>query len=257
MEIHPTAIVSPRRAGLPRTGAIGPYCVIEDDVQLGEGTRLEAHVVLRAGVRLGADCRVASGAVLGEEPQDKDFPGGASRVVIGDRNLLREHVTIHRSATPGGATTIGDDNFLMAGAHVGHDARLGHHVTLANNVLLGGHTVIEDYVTLGGGAVVHQFCRVGKLAMVGGNVRVIQDVPPFLLAADFDVAVKGLNLVGLKRLGLGAKKISALKKAYHLLYRSKLPLKVALERIEKEVGTEEALYFVGFIRASQRGICRE
>ncbi|MFQ5816676.1 MAG: acyl-ACP--UDP-N-acetylglucosamine O-acyltransferase [Terriglobia bacterium] len=257
MEIHPTAIVSSRRAGLPRTGAIGPYCVVEDDVELGEGTRIEAHVVVRAGVRVGTDCRVASGAVLGEEPQDRNFKGGGGHVVIGDRNLIREHVTIHRSATPRGATTIGDDNFLMAGAHVGHDVRLGHHVTLANNVLVGGHAVVEDYAMLGGGAVVHQYCRVGKLAMVGGNVRVIQDVPPFLLAADFDVAVKGLNLVGLKRFGLSAKQISALKKAYHLLYRSQLPLHAALERIEKEVETEEALYFVGFIRASRRGVCRE
>lgn len=214
-------------------------------------------MVVRAGVRLGAECRVASGAVLGEDPQDKSFPGGASYVLIGDRNLLREHVTLHRSTQPGGATSLGSDNFLMAGSHVGHDARVGNHVTLANNVLLGGYAVIEDYATLGGGAGVHQHCRVGKLAMVGGNVRVTQDVPPFLLAADFDVAAKGLNLVGLKRWGLSAERIAALKKAYHLLYHSKLPLATALARIEKEIATEEALYFVRFIRESPRGICRE
>lgn len=256
MDIHPTAIVSPR-ARLPLRGAVGPYAVVEDDVELGEGTTLAAHVVVRAGVRLGADCRVSSGAVLGEDPQDKKFEGGGGRVLIGDRNLIREHVTIHRSTRAGGATSVGDDSFLMAGAHVGHDATVGHQVTLANHVLLAGHAVVEDYAVLGGGAVVHQYCRVGKLAMVGGNVRVIQDVPPFLLAADFDVAVKGLNLVGLQRFGMSAEKISALKKSYHLLYRSKLPLHGALERIEKEVCTEEALYFVQFVRASKRGICRE
>lgn len=256
MDIHPTAVVSPR-ARLPRAGSIGPFAVVEADVELGEGTRVAAQVVVRAGVRVGRDCRVSSGAVLGEEPQDRSFKGEPSRVVIGDRNILREHVTIHRSVQPGGATSLGDDNLLMAGVHVGHDARVGSHVTLANNVLLGGYVVIEDCVTLGGGAVVHQYCRVGKLAMVGGNVRVIQDVPPFLLAADFDVAAKGVNLVGLKRFGLSAKKISALKKAYLLLYRSKLPLARALERIEKEIGTEEALQFVRFIRESERGICRE
>ncbi len=256
MEIHPTAIVS-ARARLPQTGSIGPYCVIEEDVEIGAGTQLAAHVVLRSGVRLGAGCRVSSGAVLGEEPQDRSFQGEASNVVIGDRNIIREHGTIHRSARPGGATLVGNDNYLMAGVHIGHDARVGNHVTLANNVLLGGHAVVEDYATLGGGAVVHQFCRVGKLAMVGGNVRVIQDVPPFLLAADFNVAAKGLNLVGLRRFGMSAEKISALKRAYHLFYRAKLGLQAALERIEKEVGTEEALYFVDFIRASKRGICRE
>jgi len=256
MEIHPTAIVS-ARARLPQKGSIGPYSVIEGEVEVGEGVELAAHVVLCSGVRLGAGCRVSSGAVLGEEPQDKSFQGGASTVVIGERNIIREHVTIHRSTHPGGATVLGNENYLMAGVHIGHDARVGNYVTLANNVLLGGHAVVEDDATLGGGAMVHQFCRVGKLAMVGGNVRVIQDVPPFLLAADFDVAVKGLNLVGLRRFGMSAEKISALKKTYHLFYRAKLGLQAALERIEKEVGTEEALYFVDFIRASQRGICRE
>jgi len=141
--------------------------------------------------------------------------------------------------------------------HIGHNSVLGAQVTLASGVALGGHSVVEDHAFIGGGAVQHQHVRVGKLAMVGGNVRIIQDVPPFLLTAEFDVAAKGLNLVGLKRYGMPPEKIAALKRAYALLYRSKLPLKQALERIEKEVATEEALYFVQFIRASERGICRE
>jgi UDP-N-acetylglucosamine acyltransferase len=256
MQIHPTAIVS-SRARLPESGSIGPYAVLEDEVEIGAGTTIGSHVVFRSRVCLGRECRVASGAVLGEDPQDLKFEGPGGRIVIGDRAVIREHVTIHRSTRPDGATMVGDDTFLMAGSHVGHDARVGHHVVLANNVLLGGHVVIEDYAVLGGGAVVHQFCRVGRLAMVGGNVRVIQDVPPFLLAADFNVAAKGLNLVGLRRHGMAAEKISSLKRAYHLLYHSRLPLQEALERIEREVGTEEALHFVAFIRASERGICRE
>ncbi len=256
MEIHPTAIVDPK-ARLPRTGTIGPYTIVEGAVEIGEGTTLAAHVIIRRGVRLGAHCQVHSGAVLGGEPQDKNFPGGESYVIIGDHNILREYVTVHRGTTPGSATRVGDHNFLMAGAHVGHNATVGNYVVLANNVLLGGYVTVEDYAFLGGGAGVHQHCRVGKLAMVGGQVRVIQDVPPFLLAADFDVAAKGLNLVGLRRYGMSPEKISALKKAYQLLYRSKLPLNVALERIEKEIGTEEALYFVDFIRRSERGICHE
>lgn len=256
MEIHPTAIVDPK-ARLPRTGAIGPYTIVEGAVEIGEGTRLAGHVVIRRGVRLGANCQVHSGAVLGGEPQDKNFPGEESYVIIGEQNILREYVTIHRGTTPGSATRLGKHNFLMAGAHVGHNATVGSHVVLANNVLLGGYATVEDYAFLGGAAAVHQHCRVGKLAMVGGHVRVIQDVPPFLLAAEFDVATKGLNLVGLRRYGMSAEKISALKKAYQLLYRAKLPLTVALERIEKEIGTEEALYLVDFIRHSERGICRE
>jgi len=256
MDIHPTAIVDPT-ARLARTGAIGAYSIVEGEVELGEGTTLGAHVVLRRGVRLGAHCQVHSGAVLGGEPQDKSFAGGESYVIIGDHNILREYVTIHRGTTSGSVTRVGDHNFLMAGAHVGHNATVGNYVVLANNVLLGGYAVVEDYAFLGGSAAVHQHCRVGKLAMVAGHVRVIQDVPPFFLAAEFDVAVKGLNVVGLHRYGMSAEKISALKKAYHLLYRSKLPLKVALERIEKEIATEEALYLVDFIRRSARGICRE
>jgi UDP-N-acetylglucosamine acyltransferase len=145
----------------------------------------------------------------------------------------------------------------MTEVHMGHNSILGQQVTLASGVALGGHSVDEDYAFLGGGAVQHQHVRIGRLAMVGGNVRIIQDVPPFLLTADFDVAAKGLNLVGLKRYGMSAERIAALKRAYRLLYRSKLPLREALERIENEVATEEAKYFVNFIRQSQRGICRE
>ena len=145
----------------------------------------------------------------------------------------------------------------MTEVHIGHNSLLGPGVTLASGVALGGFSVVEDYAFLGGGAVQHQHVRVGKLAMVGGNVRIIQDVPPFILTAEFDVAAKGLNLVGLKRHGMSAEKIAALKRAYKLLYRSKLPLQQALARIEKEVATEEARYLVQFIRASERGICRE
>lgn len=256
MEIHPTAVV-PRGARLPQEGVIGPYCVIEEDVELGEGTRLDAHVVLHRGVRLGRACHVHSGVVVGHTPMVRGQSTRESFVEIGDGTVFFPNTTVERGHGEGTATRLGPDCFIMTEVHIGHNSLLGQGVTLASGVALGGFSVVEDFAFIGGGAVQHQHVRVGRLAMVGGNVRIIQDVPPFILAAEFDVAAKGLNLVGLKRHGMPAAKIAALKRAYMLLYRSKLPLQEALERIEKEVATEEARYLVEFIRASPRGICRE
>ncbi len=256
VEIHPTAVVHPR-ARLGVRGAIGAFCVIEEDVEIGEGTQLDAHVVAHSGVRLGQDCHIHSGVVLGHAPMVKGKTTGRSFVEIGDRTIFFPNTTVERAHGEGEVTRIGPDCFIMTEVHIGHNSVLGGQVTLASGVALGGFSVDEDYSFIGGGAVQHQHVRVGRLAMVGGNVRIIQDVPPFLLTAEFDVAAKGLNLVGLKRNGMPAVRVSALKRVYRLLYRSKLPLEVALERIETEVATEEALYFVKFIRESKRGICRE
>lgn len=256
MEIHSSAVVDPG-ARLPARGAIGPFCVVEEDAELGEGTRLDAQVLVHRGVRLGRDCHVHAGVVLGHTPMVRGEMTARSNVEVGDRTIFFPHVTVERAHGEGATTRIGPDCFIMTEVHVGHNSVLGEHVTLASGVALGGHSVVEDYAFIGGGAVQHQHIRVGRLAMVGGNVRIIQDVPPFLLTAEFNVAAKGLNLVGLKRYGMPAEGIAALKRAYKLLYRSRLPLQEALERIETEVGTEEARYLVNFIRQSQRGICRE
>lgn len=256
MDVHPTATVS-KSARLGEGVVIGPYCVVEDAVEIGAGTRLDAHVVAHRGVRLGRDCHVHAGVVLGHTAMVRGQRTAESFIEIGDRSIFFPHVTVERAHGEGAATRIGADAFVMTEVHIGHNSVLGEQVTLASGVALGGHSVVEDHAFIGGGAVQHQYVRVGRLAMVGGNVRIIQDVPPFLLTAEFDVAAKGLNLVGLKRYGMVPEKIAALKRAYALLYRSKLPLKEALARIEKEVATEEALYFVQFIRASERGICRE
>ncbi|MBI2956945.1 MAG: acyl-ACP--UDP-N-acetylglucosamine O-acyltransferase [Acidobacteria bacterium] len=256
MEIHPTAVVH-KKARLPAQGTIGPLCVVEEDVEVGEGTRLESHVVLHNGVRLGRDCHLHAGVILGHLPMVRGERIERSYVTVGDRTVFFPHVTVERAHGEGETTRIGSDCFIMTEVHIGHNSVLGNHVTLASGVALGGHSVDEDYAFLGGGAVQHQHVRVGRLAMVGGNVRIIQDVPPYLLTADFDVAAKGLNLVGLRRYGMAAEKIAALKRAYMILYRSKLPLREALAKIEKEVATEEALYLVEFIRQSKRGICRE
>jgi UDP-N-acetylglucosamine acyltransferase len=256
MEIHSTATVH-RKARLAERGVIGPYCVVEEDVEIGEGTRLDAHVVAHSGVRLERNCHVHAGVVLGHTPMIRGRTTKRSYVRVGDGTIFFPHVTVERADGEEATTLIGADCIIMTEIHVGHNSVLGEGVTLASGVALGGHSVVEDGAFLGGGAVQHQHVRVGKLAMVGGNVRIIQDVPPFLLTAEFDVAAKGLNLVGLKRAGFSAERIAALKRAYMILYRSKLPLKEALDRIEKEVPTEDTRHFVQFIRDSKRGICRE
>lgn len=256
MKIHPTAIVEPG-AHLAENVSVGPFSLIEKGVEVGADTEIASHVVLKRGTTIGEKCRIYPGAVIGEEPQDRDFAGGESFVRIGHRNLIREYVTIHRGTKPGTTTVLGEENFLLAGSHVAHNCLLGNRIVLANNVLLAGYVEIEDSAFLSGGVVVHQHSRIGKLAMVGGNTRVIQDVPPFILASDFHVAAKGLNLVGLRRAGMKPEQLRALKRAYQLLYRSKLPLRQALERIEAEVPTEETLHLVRFVRRSERGICRE
>jgi UDP-N-acetylglucosamine acyltransferase len=255
-DIHPTAVIHPdTRMG---TGVnIGPYCVIEEDVQLGDGSRLDAHVVLHRGVRLGRDCHVHAGVVIGHTPMIRETHTERSFVEVGDRTIFFPNTTVERAHGEGETTRIGEDCFIMTEVHVGHNSVLGEHATLASGVALGGYSWVGDRAFIGGGAVQHQHVRVGRLAMVGGNVRIIQDVPPFLLTAEFNVAAKGLNLVGLRRSGMPRERIAALKRAYMLLYRSRLSLKEALERIEREVATEEARHFVEFIRQSKRGICRE
>jgi len=255
-EIHPTAVIHPdTQIGAGAT--IGPYCVIEPDVQVGEGTKLDAHVVLHGGVRLGRDCRVHAGVVIGHTPMIREAHTARSYVAVGDRTVFFPHTTVERAHGEGETTRIGEDCFIMTEVHVGHNSVLGEQATLASGVALGGYSTVGDRAFIGGGAVQHQHVRVGRLAMVGGNVRIIQDVPPFLLTAEFNVAAKGLNLVGLKRHGLPPERIAALKRAYKLLYRSRLSLQEALERIEKEVATQEAIHLVQFIRESKRGICRE
>ncbi|HXE76080.1 MAG TPA: acyl-ACP--UDP-N-acetylglucosamine O-acyltransferase [Candidatus Xenobia bacterium] len=256
MEIHPTAIVS-AAARLPATGRIGPYCVIEEDVELGEGCELDSHVVLHTGVRLGREVRVHAGVVLGHTPMVRGSRTARSYLEIGDRTILFPHATIERGHGEGEATRIGADCFLMTHVHIGHNSQVGNSVTIGGGVAMAGYSLIEDHAFIGGGAVQHQHSRVGRLAMVGGNVRINRDIPPFILAAEFDAAARGLNLVGLRRQNIPSERIAALKQAYRLLYRSQLPLAEALERIEKEVATEEARYFANFIRQSKRGICRE
>jgi UDP-N-acetylglucosamine acyltransferase len=256
MTIAPTARVDPR-ASIGEGTSIGEYCVIEPDVAIGAGCRLEPYVYVKRWTTLGDGNEISAGTVLGTDPLDKTIKGERSYLRIGARNKIREHYTISRGTQPESVTEIGDDNYIMTSGHIAHNCKIGSHIVICSCALVAGYVEVEDGAFISGGVVIHQFSKIGALAMIGGNTRVNSDVPPFMLCSDFNAAVKGLNVVGLKRAGLRPSDIAPLKKAYRILYRSGLKLEQALLRIEAECPTEHTRRLVEFIRRSERGICRE
>jgi len=254
MEIHPTAVVSPR-AELARDVRVGPYAVVEEHVQVGEGCEIGAHAVLKRFTTLGARNRVYEHATLGGEPQDVKFRGERSALVIGDDNLIREYVTIHRASGEGEATRVGGRNFLMVGVHVAHNCEVGDDNTFANGAALAGHIEVEDHVFFSSNVGAHQFVRFGRYAMVGGKSKIVQDVLPFFTTDGNPPRARGLNAVGLRRAGFSAESRRALKRAYRLLFRAALPLEEALAGLEA-TGDEHVLHLARFIRGSRRGFTR-
>ncbi len=254
-KIHPTAIVS-SSAQLADDVEIGAYACIGDAVELGARSVVQAHAVLDGLVRLGADNFVGFGAIIGAAPQDLSFKTGTrSGVEIGRANVIREQVTIHRGVTPDSLTTIGDENFLMAGAHIGHNCAIGHKTIIANNCLLGGHVTLEDGVFLGGGCVFHQFTRIGRLAITQGLSGFGKDLPPYVIGAGVN-KVAGLNVVGLKRAGYGPDERAEIKAAFHLLYESGRNVSQALEEALTRNWSAPARAFFDFVAAAKRrGIC--
>lgn len=252
--IHPTAAVDPN-ASLGSAVDIGPYAVIEADVVIGDGCRIGAHTVIKHHTRLGPENAVHEHAVLGGTPQHLSFTPCTSYVQIGARNVIREGVTVHRALDEGAATCIGDDNYLMAYAHVAHDCRIGHSVLIANNVMLGGHVEVGDRAFVSGGAGIHQFCRVGRLAMVGFNSKVTQDCLPFVITDGVPARARGLNAVGLKRAGIAPEDRQALRRAYRLLLRTGLGLEDALQRL-RESDCALVIELAAFVEGSTRGIGR-
>jgi UDP-N-acetylglucosamine acyltransferase len=255
MEIHPTAVVSPR-AELASDVRVGPYAVVEDEVIIGEGCELGAHAVVKRFTTLGERNRVYEHATLGGEPQDVKFKGEPSRLVIGDDNLIREYVTIHRASGEGEATHLGSRNFLMVGVHVAHNCEVGDDNTFANGAALAGHVLVEDHVFFSSNVGAHQFVRFGRYAMVGGKTKVVQDVLPFFTTDGNPPRVRGLNAIGLRRGGFSPEARAALKRAYQILFRARLPLARALEALE-EIDDESVAHLAAFIRASRRGFSRE
>jgi len=255
MEIHSTASISPR-AQLADGVRVGPYAVIEDEVIIGNGCEIGAHAMVKRFTTLGARNRVFEHATLGGEPQDVKFKGEASRLVIGDDNLIREYVTIHRASGEGAATLVGSRNFLMVGVHIAHNCVVGDDNTFANGVALAGHIMAEDHIFLSSNVGAHQFVRIGRYAMVGGKSKIVQDVLPYFMTDGNPPRVRGLNIVGLRRAGFPPDARLALKRAYQLLFRTRLPLADALKQLE-QADDEHIRYLVNFIRASVRGFSRE
>ncbi len=248
--VHPDAAIGPGCR-------IGEFCVVESDVAIGRDCVLEPYVYVKRWTTMGDRNAISAGTVLGTDPLDKNFSGKRSYLRIGSGNIIREHYTISRGTEPESVTEIGDGNYIMTSGHIAHNCKIGNNTVICSCALIAGYVEVEDQAFISGGVVVHQFSKIGRLAMIGGNTRVNKDVPPFFLYSGFDVEAKGLNLVGLKRAGLGPEQVASLKRVYRLLYRSGLKLEDALCRIETEIRTPEAAQVVRFIRASKRGICRE
>ncbi len=252
-KIHPTAVLHPT-AELGSGVEIGPYCVIGEDVQIGDGTSLKAHVVIERNTRIGRNCQIWYGAALGGQPQDVKFRGEHSLVVVGDNNIIREYVTIHRATGESNVTRLGHNNMLMAYAHVGHNVIIGDGNMISSYVGFSGHVVIEDNVVFGGMVGIHQFVRIGKLAMVGGFSKINRDVPPFMVMDGVPARVLDVNRVGLRRHGVPAGIRASLRHACKLLYHSGLNTSQALETIEDEVEpSEEVDYLISFIRSIKDG----
>jgi UDP-N-acetylglucosamine acyltransferase len=254
--IHPTAIIHPK-AEIGPGCHIGPYCVIGEHVVLGSGCRLHSHVVIDGFTRLGRDNEVFPFASIGLKTQDLKWKGGTTRTEVGDHNTFREHVTIHSATGDGETTVVGSHNHLLAYSHVAHNAQVGNHIIMSNVATLGGHVLVEDHAVVGGLAAVHQFCRIGKMAIIGGCSKVVQDVPPFMLADGNPAETRTVNKVGLERNGVSEEAQTALKHAYRLLFREGLTITNALARIEAEVkALPEIRHLVTFTRASERGISK-
>jgi UDP-N-acetylglucosamine acyltransferase len=256
MHIHPLAIVSPE-AQIGNDVEIGPFAVIESDVVISEGCRIAAHAVIKDGTTLGPDNDVGEAAIVGGHPQHVNKPREIGRLVIGAGNTIREHVTLHRAMQPGAQTIVGDHNYIMAGAHIAHDCRVGSRIVLANNALLAGHVIVEDRAFLSGAVGVHQFCRIGAMAMVGGTARVTQDVPPYTLIDGNSGCVVGLNLVGLRRNGFTGDQIAELKRAYRVIYRRNMKWTEILDMLKEDFSEGPAAAFHQFLSGGKRGFVQE
>jgi len=254
IEVHATAVVHPT-AKLAEGVRIGPYAVIGEQVSIGSGTVVGPHGIVYGFATIGRDCQIYPGAVIGSPSQDMKHQGEESYVVIGDRNVIREYVTINRATGLGDETRIGNDNLLMAYAHVAHDCVVGNNVILANGVTLAGHVVLEDFVTIGGMVGLHQFIRIGTMAMLGAMSRLAQDVLPYMLIEGNPPKVYGPNSTGLRRRGVSPEARAGIKKAYKLLYRSGLNVSQAVAQMDDGMRKHsEVAHLIRFLGGTQRGI---
>jgi len=254
--VHSSAVIHPKAQVGPGC-EVGPFCVIGEHVTLGENCRLHSHVVIDGHTKLGQGNEIFPFATIGKKTQDLKWKGGVTRLEIGDRNVFREGVTIHRATDDGDATVVGSDNLLLTYVHIAHDCVLGNHIIMSGYAGLAGHVMVEDHAILGGYTAVHQFCRVGRLAMTGGCSRIPQDVPPFMIVEGNPAETRAVNKIGLQRNGVSDEAQTALRSAYKILFREELSVTNALAKIEKDLPPlPEIQHLVQFVRASERGIIK-
>jgi len=251
--IHSTAIIHPK-AKLDATVQVGPFAVIDAGVELGANCVIGPHVYLTGETKIGIANRFHAGCVIGDAPQDLKYQNEPTRLRIGDGNVFREHVTVHRSTKPDAETIVGSHNFFMANSHVAHNCAIGDHVILANGALLGGHAVVQDRAFISGNCLVHQFTRAGTLALMQGGAAISQDLPPFTIAQR-ENEICGLNVIGLRRAGFTAEQRLELKRLYHLLFRGGKNLREALAEAQKEFTSAPAKILLDFIAGAKRGVC--
>jgi len=256
-DIHPTAIVSPG-AELGAGVRVGPYAIVGPHVRIGDGTVIHGHAVVDGWTEIGRNAQIFPFASVGLPPQDLKYKGEKSTLTIGDGTIIRETATLHSgTAGGGGSTTVGSNTLIMVGVHIAHDCHIGSRVIMANATHLGGHVTIEDAAVIGALSAIHQFSKVGPIAMIGGGSMVTRDVAPYCTVTGDRARLVGLNRIGMERNGFDEVRIDAVKRAFRLIFRSKLLLKEALARVEREMtGSPEVDRMVKFIRDSERGICR-
>lgn len=254
--IHPSAVIHPK-AQVDPTCEIGPYCVIGEHVTLGANCQLHSHVVIDGHTTLGQGNEIFPFASIGLKTQDLKWKGGVTRTVIGDNNTFREYVTIHSATSDGEVTSVGSNNHILAYCHLAHNVTLGSHVIMSNVATLAGHVTVEDRAVIGGLAAVHQFCRIGKFAMIGGCSKVVQDVPPFMIADGNPAETRTINKVGMERHGISEQAQIALRSAYKILFREGLSIPNALTKVELELPSlPEVQHLIQFVRSSERGISK-
>jgi len=254
--IDPRAVVGPK-AVIGENVTIAPFVIVEDGAVIGDGTSVASHALIATGARIGAGCVIHQGAVIGNAPQDLKYANEPTTCEIGDRTVVREYAALHRGTGEGGRTIVGTDCFLMGYVHLAHDCVVGNNVIMANAAMAAGHVVIEDFVIIGGITPIHQFVRIGCHAMIGGGLRVPKDVPPYALAGNAPLVFEGLNAIGLRRRGFTRETLDALDRMYTIIYRSRLNVSQALERITADpdlLKIKEVQHCVEFIKESKRGI---
>lgn len=255
--IDKTAIIYPG-ALIDASTDIGPYCVIKEGVKIGKNNRIASHVVIEGNTLIGDNNKFFQFASIGSVPQDLKYKGEDTKLIIGSGNIIREYVTMNSGTVTGnGVTVVGDSNLFMMHVHIAHDCIIGNHAILANNATLAGHIEIQDYAVLGGLCAVHQFVRIGESALIAGGSMVVQDVPPYLVASGDRAKIYGINTIGLERRGFTKEEIEKIKNAFKILYKSKVTVKKAVEKIRQEIGGADKIEkFTGFIEGSKRGITR-